>query len=400
MATLTSRTLATGLTLSDLIHIVITGDTSQSPNGSSYKATLSQFVPLFTGSTNTFVTGGTYNNTTGTATFTNNSGSTFTVTGFTTGGTEVFVTGGTSNSSGGTLTFTNTTGGTFNITGLTTPFSGGSGNCITNLFTNNVHSCSDEITVHHRVQSVGSDAQATLSFAFGNAAQATANYSHAEGDTTSATGIASHAEGTNSLASGNYSHAEGSGTAASGSFSHAQNKSTLSRGTSSHAGGNQSITDGPNSFVHGFINYAGGESTAVLGGQYNNVLSGSTQNSGIFGGESNAISGATSFSDPAQNSVIIGGSGNTITYPNSSIIASENSKLISDHSVILGGYNMTGTTAETVFVPNFVLYPTYTYTPSGTTDLPGKPIGSVTWDDNYFYYKGTTGWRRISGVTW
>ena len=137
----------------------------------------------------------------------------------------------------------------------------------------------------------------------------------------------------------------------------------MSRGTSSHTGGNQSITDGPNSFAHGFIDYAGGENTAVLGGQYNNVLSGSTQNSGIFGGESNTISGATSYSDPAYNSVIIGGSGNTITYQNSSIIASENSKLTADHSVILGGYNITGTTAETVFVPNFVLYSAYTYTP-------------------------------------
>ena len=42
MAILTSRTLATGVTGSDLIHIVITGDTSQNPAGSSYKATISQ----------------------------------------------------------------------------------------------------------------------------------------------------------------------------------------------------------------------------------------------------------------------------------------------------------------------------------------------------------------------
>jgi hypothetical protein len=46
MATLTSRTLATGVTTSDLIHIVITGDTSQSPDGSSYKATLGQVASL------------------------------------------------------------------------------------------------------------------------------------------------------------------------------------------------------------------------------------------------------------------------------------------------------------------------------------------------------------------
>ena len=178
MATLTSRTLATGASLNDLIHIVITGDTTQSASGSSYKATLSQLQPLFSGSTDTFVTGGTYDNSSGTATFTNSTGGTFNVTGFTTGATsgdEVFVTGGTADSSGGTLTFINTTGGTFNVTGLTTPFTGGSGNCITDLYTDNIHACNDEITIHHRVQSIGSDAQGILSFAFGKNVSATAN---------------------------------------------------------------------------------------------------------------------------------------------------------------------------------------------------------------------------------
>jgi hypothetical protein len=43
MGFLTDRTLATGVTLQDLIHIVITGDTSQgNPDGSSYKATIEQ----------------------------------------------------------------------------------------------------------------------------------------------------------------------------------------------------------------------------------------------------------------------------------------------------------------------------------------------------------------------
>jgi len=51
MAKLTTRSLASGATLDDLIHIVITGDTSQDPDGSSYKATLSQLSPLFTGTT-------------------------------------------------------------------------------------------------------------------------------------------------------------------------------------------------------------------------------------------------------------------------------------------------------------------------------------------------------------
>jgi len=42
MAILTSRSPASGVTLNDLIHIVITSDQSQNPAGSSYKATIGQ----------------------------------------------------------------------------------------------------------------------------------------------------------------------------------------------------------------------------------------------------------------------------------------------------------------------------------------------------------------------
>ena len=97
MATLTSRTLATGVTLTDLIHIVITGDTSQSPEGSSYKAQIGQVLELFSMSADTYVTGGTYDNNTGTATFINNRGGTFYVTGFYTG--ETYTTSGITTSS-------------------------------------------------------------------------------------------------------------------------------------------------------------------------------------------------------------------------------------------------------------------------------------------------------------
>ena len=176
MATLTSRTLATGASLNDLIHIVITGDTSQSASGSSYKASLSQLVPLFGGSP------------------------------------DVYLTGGTAVSSGGTLTFTNSTGGTFTVSGLTTPFTGGSGNCITSFYTNNIHACSNEITVHNRVQSTGSDAQSLLSFAFGGNVQALERYTHAEGIDTIASGDTSHAEGSGTKSFGQFSHSEGTNT--------------------------------------------------------------------------------------------------------------------------------------------------------------------------------------------
>ena len=219
---LTDRTLAqsSAITPTTLIHIVYTGDPSQNIAGSSFKAELGQLAGLFSGgsvsgdylplsggtvsgSTNftngltantisatTYlnlpldirVTGGTYS--AGTATFTNNTGGTFNVTGFTTGTTSSVsgdylplsggtVTGGTIFQSGltantisattyqnlpldirvtggtysaGTATFTNNTGGTFNVTGFTTgtttsvsgdylPLSGGTVSGATN-FTN------------------------------------------------------------------------------------------------------------------------------------------------------------------------------------------------------------------------------------------------------------------------
>ena len=64
--------------------------------------------------TDTYVTGGTYN--AGTAVFTNSTGGTFNVSGFKTS--DLVVTGGTYNA--GTAVFTNNTGGTFNVSGFST----------------------------------------------------------------------------------------------------------------------------------------------------------------------------------------------------------------------------------------------------------------------------------------
>ena len=51
MALLTDQSLASGVTLNDLIHIVIPTDTSQNPAGSSFKATIKQVADSITGST-------------------------------------------------------------------------------------------------------------------------------------------------------------------------------------------------------------------------------------------------------------------------------------------------------------------------------------------------------------
>jgi hypothetical protein len=486
MATLTSRTLATGATLNDLIHIVITGDTSQSPSGSSYKATLSQVLPLF--------------------------------------------------------------GGT-------------SGNCITNFYTNNIHACTNEITVHNRVQSTGSDAQNTLSFAFGNNVQALSNYSHAEGVDTITSGDTSHAEGSNTKAFGSNSHSEGtntrtgtntaylatgltsgvlylssvygnvtanftndefiwihdspfggsltddfqkvSGTTFSGgrtivylydttlsgttnlyvgdtndpsswggnqtaggrsasvkgfasgaigtnsfaggqgTYSYGWNTFTTNKGnkvfgnsssafgtnnkvygTSSSSfgdsnkveanigfsvgnsnqiygdksfiGGFSCISNGDTSFGFGEQHTINGEISAILGGSTNTIQSGTSANCTILGGELNVISAATP-SDPCYNSSILGGTGNIVKYYNSAIVGSENSTLVADHSVILGGISISGTQSETVYVPNIVVKTNFT--PTGTTDPIGE-VGQITYDSSYLYYRDTLGWKRLSGATW
>ena len=94
------------------------------------------------------VTGGTYSNSTGCATFTTNQGDNFDICGFMTGFTNNFVTGGTFNSSVGVLTLLNNNGNTFDISGFTTTntnptFTGNtSATCINELWVSNISGCS------------------------------------------------------------------------------------------------------------------------------------------------------------------------------------------------------------------------------------------------------------------
>ncbi len=113
---LTDRDLASSVGNNDLIHIVKTGDTSQSPEGSSFKTTIGEVLSGVSGGTDTFVTGGTY--TSGTALFTNNTGGTFNVTGFSSD--NIY-------NIDGTLT----TGRTVNVSGYSLTISGESDNVLT-----------------------------------------------------------------------------------------------------------------------------------------------------------------------------------------------------------------------------------------------------------------------------
>jgi hypothetical protein len=120
------------------------------------------------------------------------------------------------------------------------------------------------------------------------------DYSHAEGFYTTSFGLSSHAEGDSTLAFGDSSHSEGDRTKAFGLYSHAEGRSTIASGDASHAEGN--VTK-----AIGTCSHAGGNSTIA--------------------------SGYTSF------------------------IHSSSSIVTGDRSVVLGGQNITGSTADTVYVP-------------------------------------------------
>jgi len=190
--------------------------------------------------------------------------------------TNTFVIAGTFNDATNTLSLLRNDGNFVNITGVTDTFTGNtSGDCITDLYITNLHGCSP-ITVHDSIQSVGSSATGTTSFAFGFQTKAHGNYSHAEGNQTIASGDYSHAEGEATTASGNYSHAEGYGNLASGIASHAEGgigftgkgllfqptsattysaraegRSTLASGISSHAEGSFTTASGLSSHAEG-----------------------------------------------------------------------------------------------------------------------------------------------------
>jgi hypothetical protein len=108
---LTDRQQAVSVLPTDLIHIVKTGDTSQgNPAGSSYKAEINQIFELTAGCC---LSSATFNQ--------------------------------------GTITFNNASGGTaFTVSGLS--FTGGSGNCINNLYVNNIWPCSVNINVQPQSQ--------------------------------------------------------------------------------------------------------------------------------------------------------------------------------------------------------------------------------------------------------
>ena len=230
---------------------------------------------------------------------------------------DVFVTGGTY--SAGTATFYNNTGGTFSVTGFTTGdvywISGSSGNFSIKIINDSGLDATGNYSLAEGGNTLASGdyshVEGNYSIASGNSAhaegfdtkaygqyshsegsytKATSQSAHAEGDETQALGMMSHAEGYVSIARGLASHvegaqssantfsshAEGSGTTTNGTASHAEGISTFANGDASHAGGTSSTANAINSFAHGLNNKASGLNSVALGG---NNLTASTDNS-------------------------------------------------------------------------------------------------------------------------
>lgn len=160
----------------------------------------------------------------------------------------------------------------------TSTFSGGSGNCIADLYVTNIHGCSP-ITIYDSIRSTGTTVSGLTSFSFGFETSATTDYSFAVGAQTIASGSASHAEGFQTTASGNFSHSEGyltyttnNGSHAEGfqtsavtSYSHSEGTNTYALGSGSHAEGAGSISSGSTSHAEGWNTIAGGQNSHAEG---------------------------------------------------------------------------------------------------------------------------------------
>jgi hypothetical protein len=282
--------------------VVLNGDIimsggSISGNGTTLLVQLPEF--------DTNVTGATFNPISGVATFTNNSGGTFSLSGL--AGSEIFVTGGTYNPSTGVATFINNSGGTFNVSGFLTgytnyyttgatlvnnvayfdrtdvlsaytlnlsslEFTGNtSASCITELWVSNIHGCSP-ITIHDSIQHNTSTASGLLSTAFGGSNVSSGNYSHAEGYGNTAGGDYSHVEGRQTTTTNSFSHAEGWLTTSTGQYSHVEGVSSTANGFGSHAEGNTTIANGESSHAEGQYTQANGDRSHAEG--YQTIASG------------------------------------------------------------------------------------------------------------------------------
>lgn len=316
----------------------------------------------------TYVTGGTYNQSNGIATFANNTGGTFNVSGFTLPMTDTYVTGGTYDSNTGIAEFTNSTGGTFTVGGFSTGediywTSGSTWDGTNYPIKANNDSGLDATGPYAVAEGNATLAEGDASHAEGYQTTAIARYSHAEGNTTTASGIASHVEGEATTASGDGAHAEGNATTASGNNSHAEGYTTIANGNYSHAEGYQSTASGLYSHSEGYLSIASGQTahaegaSTTAGGVYSHSEGFLTKASGATShaeGNTTTAGGTASHSQnwgtKAMGQYSHAGGFQSTASGNTSFVHGNNSLATGASTIVLGD-NILGTSSNTVYVP-------------------------------------------------
>ena len=216
-----------------------------------------------------------------------------------------------------------------------TGFSGNTeATCISELWVSTISGCSP-VTIGSSIQSSTSSATGATSFAYGL--------------NTIASGLRSHAEGGSTTASGDYSHVRGYGSTASGNYSTASGYGSTSNGIVSNSSGAWVTTIGNGAHAEGYNSVASGNYSHAEGGPTGEAVPGpATQGSLASGVGSHAQNIRTTASGYGSHS----GGYVSIASGSTSFIHSSGSTVIGDRSAVLGGGNITGTTNNTVYVPN------------------------------------------------
>ena len=314
--------------------------------------------------------------------------------------TDIYITGGTYNA--GIATFTNNTGDIFTVSGFTTGSGSGSGDSYW------ISGSTGNYSIKANNNS-GLDATGNYAVAEGSGTTASGVYSHAEGLKTIASGSTSHAEGRETISGGLYSHAEGYKTTALsegshvegretttlGQYSHAEGYKTTAINSNSHAEGSQTIASGSTSHAEGFLTTSGGLYSHAEGYKTTTISDGSHAE----GRETTARginSHAQGYLSQAIGDASHAGGYYTKASGNYSFAHGYNSHATGTTTIVFGD-NITGTTANTVYVPDLVIKKLASI-PANSADAIGEN-GSVTWDNNYFYWKANNQWLRLSGLT-
>ncbi|KAK6031640.1 Hep/Hag repeat protein [Ostertagia ostertagi] len=228
-------------------------------------------------SIDSYVTGGTYSN--GVITFTNNTGTTFNVTGLFTGSTDSRITGGTF--SNNILTLTNNTGGTVstvinNFTGLTvngiisaTTISAstfvGNGAGLTGVIGSNERITGGTFT--NNSLTLTNTTGGTVSTTINNFTGVTVNGLLSAATITASTlSVAGNVnEAFNGIIVGSYCHVEGNNTSANGSYAHAEGFQSNAIGDYTHAEGGATQSSGTYSHAEGVFSIASGQGSHAEG---------------------------------------------------------------------------------------------------------------------------------------